>query len=110
MIGPPPQAPLEAEDSSPAPTEETKPLSDAAKFRKALLGVPSPMELDFLRMKGKNMSTWLMDTPLFNMLQTAPHAPARCWQASPPAICTIGFMTPCWSRRRRSMDFVTRRD
>jgi antitoxin (DNA-binding transcriptional repressor) of toxin-antitoxin stability system len=47
MIGPPPQDPAEAEDSSPAPTEETKPLSDAADFRKALLGVPSPLELDF---------------------------------------------------------------
>ena len=47
MIGPPPQAPVEAENSSPAPTEETKPRSDAAKFYNALLGVPSPLELDF---------------------------------------------------------------
>lgn len=47
MIGPPPQDLAEAEDPSPAPTEETKPLSDAAKFRQALLGVPSPLELDF---------------------------------------------------------------
>jgi antitoxin (DNA-binding transcriptional repressor) of toxin-antitoxin stability system len=47
MIGPPPQDPVEAKDSSPSPTEEAKPLSDAAKFRKALLGVPSPLELDF---------------------------------------------------------------
>jgi antitoxin (DNA-binding transcriptional repressor) of toxin-antitoxin stability system len=47
MIGPPPQALIEAEDSSPAPTEATKPLSDAGDFRKALLGVPSPIELNF---------------------------------------------------------------
>jgi antitoxin (DNA-binding transcriptional repressor) of toxin-antitoxin stability system len=47
MIGPPPQDPVEAEDSSSAPNEETKPLSDAGKFRKALLGVPFPIELDF---------------------------------------------------------------
>jgi hypothetical protein len=47
MIGPPPQDPLEAEDPSPAPHEEIKPLSDAAKFRQALLGVPFPLELDF---------------------------------------------------------------
>ena len=47
MIGPPPQDPLDAEDLSPAPSEETKPLSDADKFRQALLGVPFPLELDF---------------------------------------------------------------
>jgi antitoxin (DNA-binding transcriptional repressor) of toxin-antitoxin stability system len=47
MIGPPPQALVEAEDSSPAPTEETTPLSDAARFRGALLGVPFSLELDF---------------------------------------------------------------
>jgi antitoxin (DNA-binding transcriptional repressor) of toxin-antitoxin stability system len=47
MIGPPPQDPLDAEDLSPAPTEGTKPLSDARKFREALLGVPFPLELDF---------------------------------------------------------------
>jgi antitoxin (DNA-binding transcriptional repressor) of toxin-antitoxin stability system len=44
MIGPPPQDGVEAED---APNEETKPLSDAGTFRQALLGVPSPLELDF---------------------------------------------------------------
>jgi antitoxin (DNA-binding transcriptional repressor) of toxin-antitoxin stability system len=47
MIGPPPQDATEAADPSPAPTEDTKPPSDAAEFRKALLGVPSPIELDF---------------------------------------------------------------
>ncbi len=47
MIEPPPQDPVEAEDPSPAPTAETKPLSDATKFYNALLGVPSPLELDF---------------------------------------------------------------
>ena len=47
MIGPPPQDPVEAEISSPPPTEESKPLSDAAEFRKALFGVPFPIELDF---------------------------------------------------------------
>jgi antitoxin (DNA-binding transcriptional repressor) of toxin-antitoxin stability system len=47
MIGPPPQASAEPEDRSPAPTEETTPLSDAARFRAALLGVPFPLELDF---------------------------------------------------------------
>ena len=47
MIGPPPQAPVEAEDSSPAPVEKAKALSGATDFRKMLLGVPSPMELDF---------------------------------------------------------------
>ena len=38
---------IEGKDSSPAPTEGTKPLSDAAEFRQALLGVPFPLELDF---------------------------------------------------------------
>jgi antitoxin (DNA-binding transcriptional repressor) of toxin-antitoxin stability system len=47
MIGPPPQDPLDAEDLSLAPNEETKPRSDAGKFRQALLGVPFPLELDF---------------------------------------------------------------
>jgi antitoxin (DNA-binding transcriptional repressor) of toxin-antitoxin stability system len=47
MIGPPPEDPVEAEDSSPVLTEETKSISDAAEFRKALFGVPSPIELDF---------------------------------------------------------------
>ena len=46
MIGPPPQDPVEAERSS-SPTQEAKPLSDAAEFRKALLGVPSPIEFNF---------------------------------------------------------------
>jgi antitoxin (DNA-binding transcriptional repressor) of toxin-antitoxin stability system len=46
MIGPPPQDPVEADESS-SPTEEAKPLSDAAEFRKALFGVPSPIELNF---------------------------------------------------------------
>jgi predicted nucleic acid-binding protein len=30
-------------------------------------------------MKGKHMSTWLMDTPLFNMLQTAKARPLLEW-------------------------------
>jgi antitoxin (DNA-binding transcriptional repressor) of toxin-antitoxin stability system len=47
MIGPPPQDPAEAVGPSAAPPEETTPLSDAAKFRKALLGPPFPLELDF---------------------------------------------------------------
>jgi antitoxin (DNA-binding transcriptional repressor) of toxin-antitoxin stability system len=47
MIGPPPQDPVEAEDSSSSPTEEAKAPSDAAEFRKALLGVPFPIEVDF---------------------------------------------------------------
>ena len=47
MIGPPTHDAVEAEDSSPPHNEETKPLSDAGKFRQALLGVPFPLELDF---------------------------------------------------------------
>ena len=47
MIGPPPEDPVEAEGSSPVLTEESKPLSDAAAFRRALLGVPSSIELNF---------------------------------------------------------------
>jgi antitoxin (DNA-binding transcriptional repressor) of toxin-antitoxin stability system len=31
----------------PRPAEETKPLSDAAAFRKALLSAPFPLDLDF---------------------------------------------------------------
>jgi antitoxin (DNA-binding transcriptional repressor) of toxin-antitoxin stability system len=46
MIGPP-QDPAEAEHSSPSPTEVAKPLSDAAEFRRAILAVPSSIELDF---------------------------------------------------------------
>ena len=47
VIGPPPQDAAEAEDSSPAPNEEVKARSHAAEFRKALLGVPFPIEVDF---------------------------------------------------------------
>jgi antitoxin (DNA-binding transcriptional repressor) of toxin-antitoxin stability system len=47
MIGPPPQDPVEAEVSSPPFTEETKPHSNALEFRKALFGVPFPIEADF---------------------------------------------------------------
>ena len=47
MIGPLPQDSLEAEGPSRASTEGTKPISDAAEFRKALFGVPSPIELNF---------------------------------------------------------------
>ena len=47
MIGPPPEDPVEVKDSSPGPTGGIKPLSNAAEFRQALLGVPSPLELDF---------------------------------------------------------------
>ena len=47
MIGPPPQDPVEAEDSSSSSTEEAKAPSDAAEFRRALLGVPFPIEVDF---------------------------------------------------------------
>ena len=58
MIGPPPRdatgpddpsqavAPVEADDIA-EPVALTKPLSDAAAFRKALLGAPYPLELDF---------------------------------------------------------------
>jgi antitoxin (DNA-binding transcriptional repressor) of toxin-antitoxin stability system len=46
MIGPPPQDPVET-DSSSSSTEEAKAPSDAAEFRKALFGVPSPIELNF---------------------------------------------------------------
>ena len=47
VIGPPPQDPVEAEHSSPPPTKETRRLSDAAEFRKALFAVPFPIEVDF---------------------------------------------------------------
>jgi antitoxin (DNA-binding transcriptional repressor) of toxin-antitoxin stability system len=47
MIGPPPQDSVETEDSSPTPTEETTAISIAAEFRKALFGVPFPIEVDF---------------------------------------------------------------
>src|SRR6185437_7787475 len=39
--------PVEAEHSSPPPTKETRRLSDAAEFRKALFAVPFPIEVDF---------------------------------------------------------------
>ena len=47
MIGPPPQDPEEAKDCSSLPTKEAKSHSDAAEFRKALLGVPFAIELNF---------------------------------------------------------------
>ena len=47
MIGPPLQDPVEVEDSSPVLPEKNKPLSDAAEFRQALFGLPSPIELNF---------------------------------------------------------------
>ena len=46
MIGPLPRRGVEA-GTPPKPAEKTKPLSDAAAFRKALLGAPYPLELDF---------------------------------------------------------------
>jgi antitoxin (DNA-binding transcriptional repressor) of toxin-antitoxin stability system len=47
MIGPPPPDPVDTEHPSSLPAEEAKSLSDAAEFRKALLAVPFPLELDF---------------------------------------------------------------
>jgi antitoxin (DNA-binding transcriptional repressor) of toxin-antitoxin stability system len=47
IIGPPPQDPVEAEDSSPVLPEESKPPSDAAEFRKALFGVSFPIDFPF---------------------------------------------------------------
>jgi len=47
MIGPLPTEAVEAASSPPPSAEETKPLSDAAAFRKALLGAPYSLELDF---------------------------------------------------------------
>jgi hypothetical protein len=49
--------PIEAEDSSPPP-EETKPLSDAMEFRITLLGVPSPIELDFGATRRDRSALW----------------------------------------------------
>jgi hypothetical protein len=46
MIGPPP-ADLVGTEVPPRPLDETKPLSDAAAFRQALLVAPHPLELDF---------------------------------------------------------------
>ena len=46
MIGPPPGNTADAKEAPP-PGEETKPLSNAAAFRKALLSAPYPLELDF---------------------------------------------------------------
>ena len=46
IIGPPPMKTVEAEDSA-SLAAETKPLSDASAFRKALLSAPHPLELDF---------------------------------------------------------------
>jgi antitoxin (DNA-binding transcriptional repressor) of toxin-antitoxin stability system len=54
MIGPPPQDPVEAEAPSLPLTEETKPPSDAAQFRKALFGVPFPIDFPFGRYERKN--------------------------------------------------------
>ena len=47
MIGPPPQDLPEVEGASPPPAEDSKPLTDAAEFRKALFSVPFPIELNF---------------------------------------------------------------
>ena len=47
MIAPPPEDPVVAHVSSSAPIEQATPVSDAVEFRKAVLGVPSSIELDF---------------------------------------------------------------
>ena len=46
MIGPLPKTPLESGNSS-QPSAKTKPLSDAAAFRRALLAARRPIDLDF---------------------------------------------------------------
>lgn len=46
MIGPPPHDPVEADEFSSPPIGGTK-SSNAVQFRKALLGVPFPIEVDF---------------------------------------------------------------
>jgi antitoxin (DNA-binding transcriptional repressor) of toxin-antitoxin stability system len=46
MIGPPPQASIET-DGPQQVNEETKPLSDATAFRRALFSAPHPLDLDF---------------------------------------------------------------
>ena len=65
--------------SAPVLTEESKPLSDAAAFRRASSAFPHPSNSTSNDMKGKNMSTWLIDTPLFSMLQTAKAKPLLEW-------------------------------
>jgi antitoxin (DNA-binding transcriptional repressor) of toxin-antitoxin stability system len=47
MIGPLPQDSVGMEASLLTPTKETRRLSDAAEFRKALLAVPFPIEVEF---------------------------------------------------------------
>jgi antitoxin (DNA-binding transcriptional repressor) of toxin-antitoxin stability system len=47
MIGPPPPDPVEEKYASRPPAKETKPLSDAVEFRKALFGIPFPIDADF---------------------------------------------------------------
>jgi len=47
MIAPPPEDPIEAEDSSLSTIEEAKPVSDAVEFRKALFGIPFPLDFIF---------------------------------------------------------------
>jgi len=46
VIGPPPQDPVETDEALSPPIEEIR-SSNAAEFRKALLGVPFPIEVDF---------------------------------------------------------------
>lgn len=46
MIGPLPKTPLESENS-PQPSAKSRPLSDAAAFRRALLAARRPIDLDF---------------------------------------------------------------
>lgn len=46
MIGPPPAA-IAATDVPAQPSEPKQPLSDAAAFRRALLDVPFPLDLEF---------------------------------------------------------------
>ena len=46
LIGPPPGYDMEME-ILPQPVEAIRSISDAAAFRKALLGAPYPLELDF---------------------------------------------------------------
>jgi antitoxin (DNA-binding transcriptional repressor) of toxin-antitoxin stability system len=47
MIGPPPQKLADPEMPSLPAIEEIRPPSDATAFRKALFGVPFPIELNF---------------------------------------------------------------
>ena len=79
MIGPPPQDPVEAKSLRRRSPKRASRSPTPPSFARRSSAFPPLSNSTSNDTNGKNMSTWLMDTPLFSMLQTAKAKPLLEW-------------------------------